>query len=72
MQADDMWFWMSPRIVCKHQRLPMRMYLFGTQIEILQMNPRIASKNQRLIRTDPSRKLTDVLANGSYGNPNAH
>ena len=58
------------------------LYLFGTQIDVLQMNPRIAFKNQRLRRTDPSEKSTDVLANqknlvqssgnGSYGNPNAH
>jgi len=42
MQADDIWFWMSPRIVCKHQRMSITMYLFGTQIDVLLINARIA------------------------------
>ena len=62
-QADYIRFWMSPKIVCKHQRVFIRMYLFGTQIDVLQINPKIAYKNQRVRRINLLEMQTDLIAN---------
>ena len=42
------------------------MYLFGTQIDVLQINPKIAYKNQRVRRINPLEMQTDLIANQKF------